>query len=52
MHNRGWEAEHLPIRADEALRGDILDRLARKSFDCIVIGAGVRMTTKHVAEIE
>ena len=52
MHDRGWEAEHLPIRADETLRGDILDRLARKSYDCIVIGAGVRMTTKHVAEFE
>ena len=46
------EAEHLPIRADEALRGDILDRLARVSYDCIVIGAGVRMTTKHVPEFE
>ena len=52
MHDRGWEAEHLPIRADETLRGDILDRLARKSYDCIVIGAGVRMTTKHVPEFE
>jgi hypothetical protein len=52
MHDRGWEVEHLPIRADETLRGDILDRLARKSYDCIVIGARVRMTTKHVAEFE
>ena len=52
MADRGWEAEHLPIRADESLRRDILDRLASKSYDCIVIGAGVRMTTKHVAEFE
>jgi hypothetical protein len=52
MHDRGWEAEHLPIRLDGSLRGDIADRLARDSFDCIVIGAGVRMTTKHVAEFE
>jgi hypothetical protein len=52
MHDRGWEAEHLPIRLDGSLTGDIADRLARDSFDCIVIGAGVRMTTKHVAEFE
>jgi pentose-5-phosphate-3-epimerase len=52
MRERGWEAEHLPIRADGSLRDDVLDRLARKSFDWIVIGAGVRMTTKHVAEFE
>ena len=52
MKDRGWEAEHLPIQADESLRRDILDHLARKSYDCIVIGAGVRMTTKHVAEFE
>jgi hypothetical protein len=52
MHDRGWEAEHLPIRLDGSLSGDIQDRLANTTFDCIVIGAGVRMTTKHVAEFE
>ncbi len=52
MHDRGWEAEHLPIRLDGSLRGDIQKRLADRSFDCIVIGAGVRMTVKHVAELE
>ena len=52
MRDRGWEAVHLPIRLDGSLRRDISDCLARDSFDCIVIGAGVRMTTKHVAELE
>jgi hypothetical protein len=52
MHDRGWEAEHLPIRLDGSLRADIQDRLADASFDCVVIGAGVRMTTTHVAEFE
>jgi len=52
MHDRGWEAEHLPIRSDGSLRDDILNRLANKTFDCIVIGAGVRMTTKHVRDFE
>ena len=52
MEAQGWEAEHLPIRPDDSLRGAILDRLAAQAFDCIVIGAGVRMTTKHVAAFE
>jgi hypothetical protein len=52
MHDRGWEAEHLPIQLGDTLAGDIADRLANNAFDCIVIGAGVRMTTKHVAEFE
>lgn len=52
MRDRGWEAVHLPIRADGSLRHAILNCLARETFDCIVIGAGVRMTTKHVAEFE
>lgn len=52
MRARGWDAEHLPIRADDGLGGAICDRLARDRFDCVVIGAGVRMTTKHVAAFE
>lgn len=52
MLDRGWEAEHLPIRADGSLRHDISDRLTGEAYDCIVIGAGVRMTTKHVADFE
>jgi hypothetical protein len=52
MRDRGWDAVHLPIRADGSLRHDISDCLARDTFDCIVIGAGVRMTTKQIAEFE
>ena len=52
MEKRGWQADHLPIRPGETLMSDICDRLSRKSFDCIVVGAGVRMTTKHVIEFE
>ncbi|MBV9747890.1 MAG: hypothetical protein JO157_03655 [Acetobacteraceae bacterium] len=52
MHNRGWEAEHLPIWADDQIRQRILDRLSRNAYDCIVIGGGVRMTTRHVRELE
>ena len=52
MQDQGWEAEHLPIRPDGSLRHDILNRLAREAYDCIVIGAVVRMTARHVAEFE
>ncbi len=52
MRARGWDAEHLPIRTDEDLRQRIATHLKDKSFDCIVIGAGVRMTAKHVPELE
>jgi hypothetical protein len=52
MRERGWEAEHLPIQLGDTLGGEIADRLANNTFDCIVIGAGVRMTTKHAAEFE
>ena len=47
MQDRGWEAEHLAIRADN-MRRDILTRLAREAYDCIVIGAGVRMTASRL----
>ncbi len=52
MRDRGWEPEHLPIRSDENISRRILDHLSGKSYDCIVIGAGVRITTKHVPECE
>ena len=52
MRGRGWDAEHLPIRLDGSLDRAIHDRLTNGSFDCVVVGAGVRMTTKHVAEFE
>ena len=52
MRDRGWVAEHLPIRPDEKLRQQVSDHLNSQSYDCIVIGAGVRMTTKHVPEFE
>jgi hypothetical protein len=53
MHARGWQAEHFPIHADdEQLRQHIVERLRANQYDCIVIGGGVRMTTKHVLVLE
>ncbi len=53
LRERGWAAEHLSIRPDDpALRQHISDHLKANAFDCIVIGAGVRMTVKHVPVLE
>lgn len=52
MLERGWQPEHLPIRPDEDLHRRILEHLRGNTYDCIVIGGGVRMTTKHVPELE
>ena len=52
MHELGWHAEHLPIRPDEDVRSRVLNHLSGRSYDCIVIGGGVRMTTKHVPVCE
>ena len=52
MHERGWRAEHLPIRFDGAIRKTVIDHLRERRYDCIVIGAGVRMTEHHIPELE
>ena len=52
MHDRGWEAEHLSIWADDRIHQLILDRLSANKYDCVVIGGGVRVTAKHVPELE
>jgi hypothetical protein len=52
MQERGWEAMHFPIRPEDDLRQQLLDHLGAAHYDCIVVGAGVRMTTRHVAHFE
>ncbi|GJG86770.1 hypothetical protein tb265_19510 [Gemmatimonadetes bacterium T265] len=52
MRALGWNAEHLNIGADDGLRQKILDHLAGRQYDCIVVGAGVRVTTNRVEVFE
>jgi len=52
MRERGWQPVHLSIRPDEDLEQHISTHLQDNYYDCIVIGAGVRVTTKHVPEFE
>ena len=48
----GWEAEVCLIRPDETA-GPIVERqLASKSYDCVVIGAGVRLPPRGLALFE
>ncbi len=52
MRERGWDAESLLFRPDEDVERVILDRLSGAPWDCIVIGAGVRMSSRHVPVFE
>ena len=39
----GWEADVVLIRPDETAGPTVESRLASKSYDCVVIGAGIRL---------
>ena len=49
---RGWEADVGFIRPDETA-GLVVERhLASRRYDCVVIGAGVRLPPRHLAVFE
>jgi hypothetical protein len=49
---RGWEADLSLIRPDETAVPTIERLLALKSYDCVVIGAGVRVPPRGLALFE
>ena len=49
---RGWEADLGFIRPDETAGPTLERHLASKSFDCVVIGAGVRLPPRGLALFE
>jgi len=49
---RGWEADVALIRPDEAAGPAIAGQLASKTYDCVVIGAGVRLPPRGLALFE
>jgi hypothetical protein len=52
MTDRGWEGEVCLIRPDETA-GPVLERhLASGNFDCVVIGAGVRLPPRSLRLFE
>jgi hypothetical protein len=52
MVDRGWEAEACYIRPDKTAGQTVERQLASKSYDCVVIGAGVRLPPKSLADFE
>jgi len=49
---RGWEADLGFIRPDETAGPTVERQLASKSYDCVVIGAGVRLPPRRLAIFE
>ena len=49
---RGWEADLGFIRPDETAGPTLQHQLASKNYDCVVIGAGVRLPPRHLALFE
>ena len=46
--DRGWEADVCYIRPDDTLRSTVERQLSLKPYDCVVIGAGVRLPPKRL----
>ena len=49
---RGWQADLAFIRPDETAGPAVERQLASTSYDCVVIGAGVRLPPKRIAIFE
>ena len=49
---RGWEADLGFIRPDETAAPTVERQLAQKSYDCVIIGAGVRLPPRGLALFE
>ena len=49
---RGWDADVCLIRPDETAGPVVVRQLASKSYDCVVVGGGVRLPQKRLALFE
>ena len=49
---RGWQADLAFIRPDETAGPAVERQLGSTSYDCVVIGAGVRLPPKRIAIFE
>ena len=49
---RGWEGDVGLIRPDETAVSTVERQLASKSYDCVVIGAGLRLPPRSLALFE
>jgi len=49
---RGWEADVGMIRPDETAGPEVERQLASKSYDCVVVGGGVRLPPRNLQLFE
>ena len=49
---RGWEADLGFLQPDETAAPTVERQLAQKSYDCVIIGAGVRLPPRGLALFE
>jgi hypothetical protein len=52
MKDRGWEADVCLIRPDDTARPTVERHLAAAEYDCVVIGAGVRLPPQGLSMFE
>jgi hypothetical protein len=52
FNERGWESDVVLIRPDETAGSAVESRLALKHYDCVVIGAGVRLPPQRFTVFE
>jgi len=50
--DRGWEADMGFVRPDGNAGRTVEGHLASKNYDCVVIGAGVRLPPRHLGDFE
>jgi hypothetical protein len=52
MADRGWQVEQCMVTPDDAGLADINRKLASMSYDCVVIGGGVRLPPRNLQLFE
>jgi hypothetical protein len=52
MVDRGWQADWCPIRPDQNASQTVERHLVSQQYDCVVIGAGVRLPAKSLITFE
>ena len=52
MRERGWEAEHFFVQPNETAIQQIENHLSSNRYDCVVIGAGIRVPPPQLALFE
>jgi len=50
--DHGWEGDNLYIRPDETAGAIVQRQLRSASYDCVVVGGGVRLPPRHLTLFE